>query len=42
MMVIVVDVNCFWEDFLFGESLLDCKEGMDENDIREVIDLLID
>ncbi|MQR87103.1 GTP-binding protein [Bacillus megaterium] len=41
-MVTVVDANRFWEDFSSGESLLDRKEGADENDTREVIDLLID
>ncbi|KRD93974.1 cobalamin biosynthesis protein CobW [Bacillus sp. Root239] len=41
-MVTVVDANRFWEDFSSGESLLDRKEGTDENDTREVIDLLID
>jgi G3E family GTPase len=41
-MVTVVDANRFWHDFSSGESLLDRKEGSDENDIREVVDLLID
>lgn len=41
-MVTVVDANRFWEDFSSGESLLDRKEGTDENDTREVVDLLID
>ncbi|MCM2977009.1 GTP-binding protein [Priestia aryabhattai] len=41
-MVTVVDANRFWEDFSSGESLLDRKEGTDENDKREVVDLLID
>ena len=41
-MVTVVDANRFWEDFSSGESLLDRKEGTDENDKREVFDLLID
>ncbi|WP_110114211.1 GTP-binding protein [Bacillus sp. CGMCC 1.16541] len=41
-MVTVVDGNRFWEDFSCGESLLDRKEGTDENDTREVVDLLID
>lgn len=41
-LVTVVDANRFWEDFSSGESLLDRKEGTDENDKREVVDLLID
>ncbi|MCE4091457.1 GTP-binding protein [Priestia megaterium] len=41
-MVTVVDANRFWEDFSSGESLLDRKEGTDEHDTREVVDLLID
>ncbi|USK36359.1 GTP-binding protein [Bacillus sp. F19] len=41
-MVTVVDGNRFWEDFSSGENLLDRKHGTDENDTREVIDLLID
>lgn len=41
-MVTIVDANRFWEDFSSGESLLDRKEGTDENDTREVVDLLID
>ncbi|KML29839.1 cobalamin biosynthesis protein CobW [Priestia aryabhattai] len=41
-MVTVVDANRFWKDFSSGESLLDRKEGTDENDKREVVDLLID
>ncbi|MBM7704825.1 GTP-binding protein [Priestia iocasae] len=41
-MVTVVDGNRFWDDFSCGESLLDRKEGTDENDTREVVDLLID
>ena len=41
-MVTVVDANRFWHDFSSGESLLDRKEGTDENDTREVVDLLID
>ncbi|QNG60817.1 GTP-binding protein [Bacillus sp. PAMC26568] len=41
-MVTVVDGNRFWEDFSSGENLLDRKHGTDENDRREVIDLLID
>lgn len=41
-MVTVVDANRFWHDFASGESLLDRKQGTDELDTREVVDLLID
>lgn len=41
-MVTVVDGNRFWDDFASGESLLDRKQGTDENDVREVVDLLFD
>ncbi|MFD0768806.1 GTP-binding protein [Bacillus sp. CGMCC 1.60114] len=41
-MVTVVDANRFWDDYAFGESLLDRQEALDETDTREVIDLLID
>ncbi|GHI00830.1 GTP-binding protein [Neobacillus kokaensis] len=41
-MVTVVDANRFWHDFSSGESLLDRKQGTDESDNREVVDLLID
>lgn len=41
-MVTVLDANRFWDDFADGESLLDRKQAIDENDTREVIDLLID
>jgi G3E family GTPase len=41
-MVTVVDANRFWHDFASGESLLDRKQGTDETDTREVVDLLID
>lgn len=41
-MVTVVDANRFWHDFSSGENLLDRKQGTDENDTREVVDLLID
>ncbi|MDG4656255.1 GTP-binding protein [Ectobacillus antri] len=41
-MVTVVDANRFWDDYASGESLLDRQQGTDENDTREVIDLLID
>jgi G3E family GTPase len=41
-MVTVVDAHRFWEDFSSGEKLLDRKQSVDENDQREVVDLLID
>lgn len=41
-MVTVVDANRFWHDFSSGESLLDRRQGTDETDTREVVDLLID
>lgn len=41
-MVTVVDASRFWQDFASGESLLDRKQGTDEMDTREVVDLLID
>ncbi|MFC5591489.1 GTP-binding protein [Sporosarcina soli] len=41
-MVTVVDANRFWQDFSSGENLLDRKQGTDQFDTREVVDLLID
>ncbi|GED03102.1 GTP-binding protein [Bacillus atrophaeus] len=41
-MVTVVDANRFWHDFQSGESLLDRKEALGEEDEREIADLLID
>ncbi|KAF0821329.1 Zinc-binding GTPase YciC [Cytobacillus firmus] len=41
-MVTVVDANRFLHDFASGENLLDRKQGTDEYDAREVVDLLID
>jgi G3E family GTPase len=41
-MVTVVDANRFWDDFSSGESLLDRQQGANEDDTRDVIDLLID
>lgn len=41
-MVTVVDANRFWQDFSSGESLLDRKEALGEEDRREVVDLIID
>ncbi|SDN17990.1 GTP-binding protein [Alkalicoccus daliensis] len=41
-LVTVVDANRFWEDFSSGESLLDRAQTADEEDEREIADLLID
>lgn len=41
-MVTVVDAYRFWHDFQSGDSLLDRKEAVGENDTREIADLLID
>ncbi|MFC7371932.1 GTP-binding protein [Fictibacillus iocasae] len=41
-MVTVVDGNRFWDDFSSGESLLDRKQTTEEEDKREVVDLIID
>ncbi len=41
-MVTVVDSYRFWHDFESGDSLLDRKEAMSEEDTREIADLLID
>ncbi|WP_156291067.1 CobW family GTP-binding protein [Oceanobacillus salinisoli] len=41
-MVTVVDASRFWYDFASGESLLDRKEAVSEDDEREIADLLID
>lgn len=41
-MVTVVDASRFWHDFGSGESLLDRKEAVSEEDEREISDLLID
>lgn len=41
-MVTVVDANRFWKDFASGESLLDRKQAANDDDVREVADLLID
>lgn len=41
-LVTVVDGNRFWHDFSSGENLVDRKQGTDEQDTREVVDLLID
>ncbi|MDQ7726621.1 GTP-binding protein [Bacillus halotolerans] len=41
-MVTVVDANRFWHDYQSGDSLLDRKEALGEEDEREIADLLID
>ncbi|MEB1806383.1 MAG: GTP-binding protein [Bacillaceae bacterium] len=41
-MVTVVDANRFWQDYRSGDSLLDRKEALGEDDTREIADLLID
>ncbi|MFV8828119.1 GTP-binding protein [Alkalihalobacterium sp. APHAB7] len=41
-MVTVVDANRFWHDYRSGDSLLDRKEALGEDDTREIADLLID
>ncbi|MBT2583204.1 GTP-binding protein [Planococcus sp. ISL-109] len=41
-MVTVVDANRFWHDFRSGDSLLDRKEALGEEDDREIADLLLD
>lgn len=41
-MVTVVDANRFWRDFQSGDSLLDRKEAVSEEDERDIADLLID
>ncbi len=41
-MVTVVDANRFWHDFRSGDSLLDRKEALGEEDNREIADLLLD
>jgi G3E family GTPase len=41
-MVTVVDANRFWHDFRSGDSLLDRKESLGEDDTRDIADLLID
>lgn len=41
-MVTMVDANRFWADYKSGDSLLDRKEAVGENDLREISDLLID
>ncbi|QKS71204.1 GTP-binding protein [Paenalkalicoccus suaedae] len=41
-MVTVVDANRFWKDFKSGESLMDRKQEANEDDDRDIADLLID
>ncbi|WP_028596473.1 GTP-binding protein [Paenibacillus assamensis] len=41
-MVTVVDANRFWHDFASGESLLDRNQAVEEDDYRDIADLLID
>ncbi len=41
-MVTVVDAYRFWSDYASGETLLDRKQAVGEDDTREVVDLLID
>ncbi|AJY76240.1 GTP-binding protein [Paenibacillus beijingensis] len=41
-MVTVVDAYRFWNDFSSGETLLDRNQAAGSDDIREVVDLLID
>jgi len=41
-MVTVVDAYRFWHDFSSGETLMDRKQEVGEDDHREVVDLLID
>ncbi len=41
-MVTVVDAFRFWKDYESGETLLDRKQTDDENDRRDIADLLVD
>ncbi|MFD0676535.1 MULTISPECIES: GTP-binding protein [unclassified Paenibacillus] len=41
-MITVVDAYRFWSDFSSGETLLERKQAANEDDKREVVDLLID
>ncbi|MDQ0859917.1 GTP-binding protein [Bacillus sp. V2I10] len=41
-MVTVVDANRFWHDFRSGDSLIDRKEALSDEDDREIADLLLD
>ncbi|ANF97128.1 GTP-binding protein [Paenibacillus bovis] len=41
-MVTVVDANRFWHDYESGETLLERNQATDNEDTRDVVDLLID
>ncbi|MEY9093651.1 GTP-binding protein [Paenibacillus sp. RC84] len=41
-MVTVVDAFRFWHDYASGETLLDRKQAVSDDDNRDVVDLLID
>lgn len=41
-MVTVVDAYRFWHDYSSGETLMDRSQAVDEQDTRDVVDLLID
>lgn len=41
-MVTVVDAARFWADFASGDTLLERKEAVADDDVREIADLLID
>lgn len=41
-MVTVVDAFRFWHDFSSGETLVDRQQGLNQEDHRDVVDLLID
>ncbi|MFB5663132.1 GTP-binding protein [Alteribacillus sp. HJP-4] len=41
-MATVVDAERFWKDFSSGETLFDRKQQVEDEDEREVVDLLID
>jgi G3E family GTPase len=41
-MVTVVDAFRFWTDYFSGETLLERRQAVGEDDTREVVDLLID
>ncbi|KMK76770.1 GTP-binding protein [Alkalihalobacillus pseudalcaliphilus] len=41
-MVTVVDTAHFWSNYSTGESLLDRQQGINEDDERDIVDLLVD
>ncbi|SET02655.1 GTP-binding protein [Paenibacillus sp. NFR01] len=41
-MVTVVDANRFWHDYASGDSLMERKQAVSEQDERDIADLLID